>query len=148
MLNYPNLFPEVQVCLSMSLSVWDFSFQRNINTGYMYVYPYSTFDTHACPFFHPWTVLSILYEPHETQRFWCVISSVLYILYPSSKQNNITYFWIINKISHYFSSSSISDTDIGDVMHPDNGKRHWSERKSYIYAGGMAILFYVKLKLS
>lgn len=28
MLSYPNLFPEVQICLSMSLSVLDFLFQR------------------------------------------------------------------------------------------------------------------------
>ena len=77
-----------------------------------------------------------------------VISSILYILYPSWKQNNINYFWIINTISHYFSSYGISDIEIWDVMHLDNGKRHWSEKKSYIYAGGMATLFYVKLKLS
>jgi len=147
-LNYPNLFPEVQVCLPMSFSVLDFLFQSNINTGGMYVYPYSPFDSHACPFYRPWTVVTILNEPHETQSFSCVISSILYILYPSLKQNNVTYFWIINKISHYFSSYSISDTERWDVMHPNNGKRHWSERKSYMYAGGMATLFYVKLKPS
>jgi hypothetical protein len=80
-------------------------------------------------------------------EFLIVISSFLYILYLSWKQNYINYFLIINKISHYFSSYSISDIEIWDVMHLDNGKRHWSERKSYIYAGGVATLFYVKLKL-
>jgi hypothetical protein len=89
--------------------------------------------SYACPSFCSWTVLTILNEPHESQSSSCVISSILYILYPSWKQNNVTYFWIINKISHYFSSYSISDTEIWDVMHPDNGKRHWSESKSYIY---------------
>lgn len=148
MLNYPNLFREVQVCLPMSLPVLDFSFQRNINTGNMYVYPYSPFDSHACPSFRSWSVLTILNEPHESQSFSCVISSILYIFYPSWKQNNVTYFWIINKISHYFSSYSITDTEIWDVMHPENGKRHWSDRKYYIYAGGMLTLFWVKLRLS
>jgi hypothetical protein len=80
-------------------------------------------------------------------KFLIVISSILYILHPSRKQNNINYFWINNKISHYFSIYSISDIEIWDVMHLDNGKRHWSERKSYIYAGDTATIFYVKLKL-
>jgi len=147
-LSYPNLFTEVQVYLPMSLSVLDFSFQRNINTGSMYVYLYSLFDSHACPSSLTWTVLPILNEPHESQSSSCVIPSIPYILYPSWKQNNVIYFWIINKISHYFLSYSISDTVIWDVMHSDNGERHWSERKSYIYAGGIVNLFYVKLKLS